>query len=319
MLVTVRERTKEIGIRRALGATPRTIIQQIISESIVLTLMAGIAGLMLGVGLLSLVGLVLSQTDSFFQEPQISFAVALVSLVILLIIGTLAGLVPANRAMSEENTRLLFINFGDKEQRFCLPLLKAVRAAGINAEIFPEAAKIKKQMSYADSKKIPFVAIVGENEINANAVMLKNMLDAQWNFNHTAQNLGWLSNSDIKSIPQTIVVGIVTGGDRREHDLTPTPGDSHKGGGGDSLYRFIKEELIPFVEKNYRTYNYRLLGGVSYGGLFVMNAFVNDPLYFNGYLSLSPSMCIFGTQMRPSSSGCEVTSLSASNPYVKVV
>ncbi len=116
------------------------------------------------------------------------------------------------------------------------------------------------------------------------------MLDAQWNFNHTAQNLGWLSNSDIKSIPQTIVVGIVTGGDRREHDLTPTPGDSHKGGGGDSLYRFIKEELIPFVEKNYRTYNYRLLGGVSYGGLFVMNAFVNDPLYFNGYLSLSPSM-----------------------------
>jgi len=116
------------------------------------------------------------------------------------------------------------------------------------------------------------------------------MLDAQWNFNHTAQNLGWLSNSDIKSIPQTIVVGLVTGGDRREHDLTPTPGSSKKGGGGDSLYRFIKEELIPFVEKNYRTYNYRLLGGVSYGGLFVMNAFVKDPLCFNGYLSLSPSM-----------------------------
>ena len=82
-------------------------------------------------------------------------------------------------AMSEENTRLLFINFGDKEQRFCLPLLKAVRAAGINAEIFPEAAKIKKQMSYADSKKIPFVAIVGENEINANAVTLKNMTSGE--------------------------------------------------------------------------------------------------------------------------------------------
>jgi predicted alpha/beta superfamily hydrolase len=116
------------------------------------------------------------------------------------------------------------------------------------------------------------------------------MLDAQWNFNHTAQNLGWLSNSDIKSIPQTIVVGLVTGGDRREHDLTPSPGNGRRGGGGDSLYRFIKEELIPFVEKNYRTYNYRILGGVSYGGLFVMNAFVKDPLYFNAYLSLSPSM-----------------------------
>jgi len=78
-------------------------------------------------------------------------------------------------ASTEENTRLLFLNFGEKEQCFCLPLLKAVREAGINAEIYPEAAKIKKQMSYADSKGIPFVAIVGENELNANAVTLKNM------------------------------------------------------------------------------------------------------------------------------------------------
>ncbi|MDP4203516.1 MAG: histidine--tRNA ligase [Bacteroidota bacterium] len=93
-------------------------------------------------------------------------------------------------AMSEENTRLLFINFGDKEQRFCLPLLKAVRAAGINAEIFPEAAKIKKQMSYADSKKIPFVAIVGENEINANAVMLKNMTSGEQQLVPVAELVG---------------------------------------------------------------------------------------------------------------------------------
>ena len=78
-------------------------------------------------------------------------------------------------ASSEENTRLLFLNFGEKEQRFCLPLLKTVREAGINAEIFPEPAKIKKQMSYADAKGIPYVAIVGENELNANSVMLKNM------------------------------------------------------------------------------------------------------------------------------------------------
>ena len=117
------------------------------------------------------------------------------------------------------------------------------------------------------------------------------MLDAQWNFNHTAQNLGWLSSSENKIIPQTIVVGISSGGDKREHDLTPTHGTGmSNGGGGDSLYLFIKKEVIPFVEKNYRTYNYRMLGGVSYGGLFVMNAFVKDPLYFNGYLSISPSM-----------------------------
>lgn len=100
MLVTVRERTKEIGIRRALGATPRNIISQIMSESIILTLIAGIGGLMFGVGLLQVVGILLSQGDQFFKDPQISFAVAIGALFILLFIGTLAGFLPANRAMS---------------------------------------------------------------------------------------------------------------------------------------------------------------------------------------------------------------------------
>jgi len=99
MLVTVRERTKEIGIRRALGATPQIIIRQIMTESVVLTLIAGISGLMVGVGLLSLVGMALSHGDQFFKDPQISFTVAMAALVVLLIIGTLAGFIPANRAM----------------------------------------------------------------------------------------------------------------------------------------------------------------------------------------------------------------------------
>lgn len=100
MLVTVRERTKEIGIRRALGATPRNIITQILSESIVLTLIAGVAGLMFGVGLLQIVSILLSQGDQFFKDPQISFGVAIGALFILLVIGTFAGFLPANRAMS---------------------------------------------------------------------------------------------------------------------------------------------------------------------------------------------------------------------------
>lgn len=72
-------------------------------------------------------------------------------------------------------TRVLFVNFGSKEERFCLPLLQQLRQAGINAEIYPEAAKMKKQMTYADKKHIPFVALVGENEINEGIVSLKNM------------------------------------------------------------------------------------------------------------------------------------------------
>ncbi len=72
-------------------------------------------------------------------------------------------------------TRILFVNFGEKEECFCLPLLRQLRNEGINAEIYPEAAKMKKQMTYADRKKIPFVALVGENEIKEGTVSLKNM------------------------------------------------------------------------------------------------------------------------------------------------
>lgn len=100
MLVTVRERTKEIGIRRALGATPQNIIGQIISESIVITLLAGIAGILMGVGLLHIVGIVLSTGDQFFKDPQISFGVAIGALFILVLIGAFAGFLPANRALN---------------------------------------------------------------------------------------------------------------------------------------------------------------------------------------------------------------------------
>lgn len=72
-------------------------------------------------------------------------------------------------------TRLLFVNFGEAESAFVLPVLARVRAAGIRAEIYPDSAKMKKQMSYANAKAIPFVAIVGENEMNEGKVMLKNM------------------------------------------------------------------------------------------------------------------------------------------------
>lgn len=99
MLVTVRERTKEIGIRRALGATPRNIIGQILSESIVLTLLAGIGGIVIGVGILSATGIAMSQGDQFFKDPQISFTIGIVALLILVIIGAFAGYLPAQRAM----------------------------------------------------------------------------------------------------------------------------------------------------------------------------------------------------------------------------
>ncbi|WP_300692848.1 histidine--tRNA ligase [uncultured Bacteroides sp.] len=72
-------------------------------------------------------------------------------------------------------TQVLFINFGEKEVAFSMQVLAQVRAAGIRAEIFPDASKMKKQMGYANSKNIPFVVLVGENEMNEGKVTLKNM------------------------------------------------------------------------------------------------------------------------------------------------
>ena len=73
-------------------------------------------------------------------------------------------------------TQLLFINFGEKETAYCLPVVAKARAAGIRTEIFPDSSKMKKQMSYANAKQIPFVALAGENEIKDGKLTLKNML-----------------------------------------------------------------------------------------------------------------------------------------------
>lgn len=72
-------------------------------------------------------------------------------------------------------TRLLFINFGEKETAYCLPVVKACRAASINTEMYPDKAKMKKQMGYANAKAIPFVVLAGDNEMAENKVTLKNM------------------------------------------------------------------------------------------------------------------------------------------------
>lgn len=75
-----------------------------------------------------------------------------------------------------QGTEVLFINFGEAESDYCLPIASQVRAAGISVELYPDCAKMKKQMAYANAKGIPFVVLAGESEINQGKVTLKNML-----------------------------------------------------------------------------------------------------------------------------------------------
>jgi histidyl-tRNA synthetase len=76
---------------------------------------------------------------------------------------------------TKATTQVLVVNFGDKEQKYCLPIVSKLREAGINAELYPEQAKMKKQMSYANSKNIPYVVLIGENEMQSGKMTVKEM------------------------------------------------------------------------------------------------------------------------------------------------
>jgi putative ABC transport system permease protein len=100
MLVIVRERTNEIGVRRAVGATPFSITAQIILESLILTTVAGYLGLVAGVGVVEIIGRAIAAAPSeMFQNPEVPFESALITLAILVASGVLAGLIPARRAV----------------------------------------------------------------------------------------------------------------------------------------------------------------------------------------------------------------------------
>lgn len=100
MMVTVKERTAEIGIRRALGATPKDILQQILTESIVLTAVAGMAAISLGVLVLQVVEVGINSSGDYDAHFQVTFGMATVTCALLLTLGSLAGLAPAYRAMA---------------------------------------------------------------------------------------------------------------------------------------------------------------------------------------------------------------------------
>jgi putative ABC transport system permease protein len=101
MIITVKERTREIGIRKALGATPFSIVSTLLLESTMVTAIAGYLGLVAGVALLELIAFALRTTGAklpYFMNPEVNFQVAITAIVLLVTVGVLAGLMPALRA-----------------------------------------------------------------------------------------------------------------------------------------------------------------------------------------------------------------------------
>ena len=115
------------------------------------------------------------------------------------------------------------------------------------------------------------------------------LLDGPAHLNHTTGTKDVLARSNL--MPQAIIVGIAN--TNRTRDLTPSPGDNGRlpnSGGANKFLKFINTELIPFIEKKYRTEPYRVLIGHSFGGLFTVHAMTTQPNSFDAYIAISPSL-----------------------------
>jgi len=107
MLVAVKERTREIGIRKALGATPRSIVALVLQESVLITAIAGYLGLVAGVALLEVASRLLPEESTFFKNPQVDLSTALWATLLLVVAGSVAGFFPARRAAAVQPVEAL--------------------------------------------------------------------------------------------------------------------------------------------------------------------------------------------------------------------
>ena len=140
-----------------------------------------------------------------------------------------------------------------------------------------------------------FISKPAEYDAGTDRYPVLYLLDGETHFRYTAAIVDFLATAD--RIPPMIVVGIASGdSQKRTHDLTPpstaevdnrfSPGS----GGADAFLSFVGGELIPYVERTYRTRPYRLLAGHSFGGLFAVYALLTQPKLFNGYIAADPSL-----------------------------
>jgi histidyl-tRNA synthetase len=97
-------------------------------------------------------------------------------------------------SLEADFTQVMFVNFGEKEADYCLKVLQKLRRAGINSELYPDAAKMKKQMNYANKKGIPYVVLVGEDEMKSDLLTIKNMTDGSQSNRTIIELIDWINS-----------------------------------------------------------------------------------------------------------------------------
>ncbi|MEM6347554.1 MAG: alpha/beta hydrolase-fold protein [Bacteroidota bacterium] len=163
--------------------------------------------------------------------------------------------------------------------------------------------KFKLQSEILQQERPYLIYLPDSYQESEKAYPVMYLLDGLGNFQHTSASVAFLARS--KRIPEMIIVGIPNTDDRTR-DLTPEA-ESMKGqfptsGGADNMIAFIEKELMPTVEAEYRTNDYKLLVGHSFGGLFAIHTLIHHPGIFDSYLAISPSLWWDGQELATSQS-----------------
>jgi predicted alpha/beta superfamily hydrolase len=184
---------------------------------------------------------------------------------------------------------LIFLLAVSVQESYCQQLSETIPSInGFKTEPVSVGYSIKFHSNILNEDRIVMISLPDDYSSTMKRYPVLYMPDGQWHFTHTTQAVGNLSGNGI--IPKMIIVAVQTL-DNRSRDLAASKEpDGKLGGGANKFLSFMKKELIPFIEKNYRTYPYRILSGSSFGGIFTAHAFFDDPEYFDAYLAYSPSI-----------------------------
>ncbi|MFK7922629.1 MAG: alpha/beta hydrolase [Bacteroidia bacterium] len=158
-------------------------------------------------------------------------------------------------------------------------------------EAFDIGSRFSLQSEILDEARPYIISLPEGYEEGEKSYPVMYLLDAEGNFHHTTASVIFLARG--KRIPEMIVVGIPNT-DHRTRDLTPeganTKADFPTSGGADNMLAFIEKELMPAINEKYRTTDYKMLVGHSFGGLFAIHTMLNHPGIFDTYLAISPSL-----------------------------